>query len=106
MGRGHVCGAVSAGLLVLGLMGPEPSEAGDKAPRREVMIRGQSFLDRFAGRRGSIICNDLLGLDLSTPQGHAEAVERELFATLCPCMVEEAARLLEEMAMETGAKAD
>jgi len=45
----------------------------------------------------SIICKDILGCDISTPQGLRTAREEALFSKVCPKFVRDAAEILEEM---------
>jgi len=93
-GTGSTCGAVSGGLLVIGLkhgrLRPE-----DAAAKEKTYALVREFLARFAERHGSIICRELLGVDLSTPEGHEEARRRGLFAERCSRFVSEAAEILE-----------
>jgi C_GCAxxG_C_C family probable redox protein len=96
MGRlGETCGAVTGAFMVLGLKhgnaipGPQAKEA--------VYVHIRKFAERFKGRCGSLVCRDLLGCDLNTPEGYAEAQEKKLFATICSKYVQAAAEILEEM---------
>lgn len=87
---GHVCGAVSAALMVLGLKYGAVTPEG----KEEICRLTRQFLDRFREKGGSILCRDLLGVDLSTPSGLQEVKERNLFRTLCPNLVREAVEIL------------
>ena len=66
---GHVCGVVSAGLLVLGAAcGPET--AADAERSRRTMLLASEYMERFAGANGSLLCAELwTGPDPSTPDG-------------------------------------
>lgn len=55
------------------------------------------FLERFKTANGSYICNDILGCDISTPEGAAFAKSHGLFTTTCCDMVASAVRILEEL---------
>lgn len=96
MGRGLVCGAVSGSLMVLGLAGPDGGP-GEAEARGQVIGKAAEFIRRFEAGRGSIICNHLVGLDISTPAGLKEAREKGLFKAICPGIVREAARILSEL---------
>ena len=65
--------------------------------RTEETSRPLEFANRFQKQNGSIVCCELLGCDISTPEGMREAQERNLFKTTCVAMVESAAVILEEM---------
>ena len=66
---GHVCGVVSAGLLVLGVaFGPETVD--DTERSRRTMLLASEFMERFAGANGSLLCAELwTGPDPRTPDG-------------------------------------
>ena len=89
MRKGEVCGACTGALMVLGLKYGETKEKSN-----EVCVR---FLDEFKKENGSYICNDLLGCDITTPEGVEYAVENNLFTELCPKMVESAAKITEKI---------
>jgi C_GCAxxG_C_C family probable redox protein len=89
--RGQVCGAVSGALLALGLARGNDQPAGKLATYQ---LSGE-FLQRFEAAHGSLLCRDLLQCDISTPEGHQQAADRKLFATVCPALVRDATELLE-----------
>jgi len=95
MGRmGEVCGAVTGALMVLGLQDwranpPTPDE------KNKVSERVRAFSREFKKRHGSIICKDLIGCDLSTPQGYKEAADKGVFVSLCRPVVEDAVKIVE-----------
>jgi hypothetical protein len=67
----------------------------EKRDRGYALVR--QFAEEFAARNGSIICKELLGYDLSTPEGLARAREKGLFSDLCPKLVQSAVEVLEQM---------
>lgn len=95
-GLGMTCGAVTGAMLAIGLKygrtRPEDEEAKQKTYRlvRELLLR-------FKGLHGSIVCRDLIGVDLSAPDGHKLGAERGVFENLCPGFVADAAQILEEI---------
>ncbi len=54
-----------------------------------------SFANDFKRRQGSLLCRDLLGCDVSTPEGQRMAVEKGLFRSKCVDVVRDAAELVE-----------
>ena len=96
MRLGETCGAVTGAFMVLGLRhcGPDC-----EAPhgRGDVYAAVEDFAASFLTRHGSLACRDLLGCDISTPEGMRTAKKQALFETKCPTMVREAAEILEEM---------
>ncbi len=94
--RGQTCGAALGGLMALGLALGADTPAGKEAAYR----LGQEFLQRFESRHGSLLCRDLLGVDISTPEGHQSAREQGVFKSICPRFVQAAAEIVEEMLAE------
>lgn len=89
MRKGEVCGACTGALMVLGLKYGESKEKSNEACK--------NFLEMFEKENGSYICNDLLGCDITTPEGVEYAVENNLFKEFCPKMVESAAKIVKNM---------
>jgi C_GCAxxG_C_C family probable redox protein len=96
MGMGETCGAVTGAFMVIGLKHCA-SNPQDRQVRQEVYELIREFAKRFTARNHSIVCRDLLGCDPSTPEGSKIAIEKGLFKTICPKMVQDAAEILEEM---------
>lgn len=89
----ETCGAVTGAFLVLGLKhGGEDKDARDKAYQ---MVR--ELANRFKAQHGSLLCKDLIGCDISTPQGLQSVRDRGLRSSICTGLVREAAELLEAM---------
>ena len=86
MRKGEVCGACTGALMVLGLKYGESKKESDEVCER--------FLDEFEKQNGSYICNDLLGCDITTPEGRQYAIDNNLFKDFCPKMVESASRIV------------
>jgi len=57
----------------------------------------KEFVDRFKSRNGLIICRELLGCDISTPEGMKLAEEKKLVTTLCPKLVQDVAEIIEQI---------
>ncbi len=100
MGYGGICGAVTGGLMVLGfLVGEDEDER--RARYRTYSLAGE-FTRRFAARRGTLICKTLLGgVDLGTEEGQKEALEKNLFRTVCLGIVRDAAEILGELPQDS-----
>ena len=93
---GETCGAVIGALLVLGLRYGGPTVS-DPSARAKLYERVREFVTRFKARNHSLVCRDLLGCDISTPEGWQQMQERRLHQTVCPSFVRGAVELLEEM---------
>jgi C_GCAxxG_C_C family probable redox protein len=97
MGRtGGTCGAVAGALMVLGLVHAKVRPGDDDARERSYAL-ARAFMDAFRSRNRSLICRDLLGVDVGTPEGMAEVRNRDLFTARCPHFVLDAAELLDTL---------
>jgi len=97
MGRlGEVCGAVTGALIVIGLKHGQ-TEVKDKDAKEKTYALVRDFADRFRTREGTLLCRELLGCDLATPEGMATARQKGYFTERCPRFVREAAEILEDV---------
>ena len=90
---GSTCGAVTGALMVIGLRVGH-TVADDLATKERCYEVARDFLARFHERHGSVICKELLGFDLGTPEGLAEARARDLHTTVCTGLARTAVELL------------
>ncbi|BBD09933.1 C-GCAxxG-C-C family protein [Desulfovibrio ferrophilus] len=95
-GMGRTCGAATGAIMAIG-MALAPDDPTNAAARSQVKNAVRTFLQEFEERHGSSHCKQLLGCDLSTPEGYNEARSRNLFKTICPSFVLTAGELLEQL---------
>jgi C_GCAxxG_C_C family probable redox protein len=93
---GETCGAVTGSLMVIGLNHAKTRKDDDDSRERAYAL-AQEFMDAFRERNGSLLCRDILGVDISTPEGIAAVREKDLFRTICPKFVQDAGEILEEI---------
>ena len=93
---GKTCGAVTGSYMVLGLA-RQITPDNPRASLETVYAQIREFNLRFKELHGSLLCQKLLGTNLNTKKGLAEAREKSLFTTACPNFVGDAARILEEL---------
>jgi C_GCAxxG_C_C family probable redox protein len=91
--QGHVCGAVSGALLVLGLARGS-ADPQDKAAIYEL---GREFIERFEALHATVVCRELIGYDLSLPAEASAAKQAGITGEVCPALVRGAAEILEDM---------
>ena len=72
----------------------------DQKSRAQEHAKAAEFLEEFKKCKGSYICRDILGCDISTEEGRAYALDNGLFGKLCPEMVKTAAEIVSEMLAE------
>ena len=90
--QGQVCGAVTGALMTLGLArGSDTAETKDETYRM-----AEDFIRRFRERNDSILCRELIGIDISTPEGLQSARDTGVFKSICPGLVMDAAELVAE----------
>jgi len=89
---GETCGAVTGAFMAIGL-----KYAVGKDSKDEVYGIVKKFVYEFKSRNQSIICKELLGYNLSTPEGMKAVKEKKIIDTLCPKLVQDAAEILEKI---------
>ncbi len=95
-GMAETCGVVTGALMVIGLKAGN-TEASDRESKRETNRLVKGFLELFQARNNSVICRELLGCDISTPEGAEAAKDGKLFTTQCPKFARDAAEIVEEV---------
>ncbi len=98
MGRqGEVCGAVSGGIVVLGLkFGRGKNDTSAETDLTYSKIR--EFMNLFSAKHRSCLCRELLnGCDLRTPEGQSFYINNEYFNLICRPCVHDAAALVEHI---------
>jgi C_GCAxxG_C_C family probable redox protein len=95
MGMGRECGAVTGAMMILGFKVQEASS--EKETRFKAYDLVKELVRLFEKKHGTIICKDLLRVDVGTPEGRDKAIKDNLFRTLCPGFVRDAAQILADM---------
>jgi len=93
MYRGDTCGAVTGGLIALGLNfgGIEPEE---RALAKE---KAKAFQAAFTEKLGSTLCHELLGCAMLTPEDCEKAAASGKILDFCPKCVMTALEILDEL---------
>jgi C_GCAxxG_C_C family probable redox protein len=90
---GGMCGAVSGGIMAIGLLKGRNSPEEPVDPCYEAV---REFLQRFSAQFNALSCFELTGVHLGTPEGQAEFKAKSI-VTDCTNFVGEAARLVVEI---------
>ncbi len=95
--REEVCGAVTGGIMVLGLRyGRGENQDGAKTDQTYGKVR--ALMGEFAARHGTYICRRLLdGCELTTPEGQSEFREKGLKNKVCRRCVADVVEILEDI---------
>ena len=99
---GDMCGAVSGALMVLGLAHGKATLDDDVAKERTYAFT-REFWKRFRERQGSLVCKELIGVDIGIPEGAKAASESGVFREKCPLLVRCAAEILRELLEDSPA---
>jgi len=78
--NGEACGAVVGSLMAIGLVHGRNDL---KQPEQEAHALGGQLMRTFHEEMGALRCRDLLGMDLSTPEGLRAFRSSELRKTVC-----------------------
>ncbi len=97
--KGELCGAVAGALMVLGLKYGH-CDSGDMDTKQRSYRISEEYLNRFIEANGSVVCRELLELDLTDPEDMKIIKEKNLFRTRCPELVRSAAEILEGLISE------
>ena len=92
----QTCGAVTGAFMVIGLKYGR-TRADDIEAKMKTVKMTNEFAEKFRARHGSIGCTDLVGCNISTPEGYEEAKKKDLFRQVCPKFVISAAEILDEI---------
>lgn len=94
MNCAETCGAVTGSYMVIGMRhGNVTSDPEAKAYTKQLI---QDFNARFKNEHGTLICKELTGFDIATPEGHAGATEADVFHKKCPAFLKTACDILEK----------
>lgn len=100
MGRmGKACGTVTGAFMAIGLKfgTAEPGNSPERARTFELI---REFSRQFEDRHGSLTCKELLGFDMSTPEGNEAAKQPGSF-DICTKLIESSIEILEGMLKAT-----
>jgi len=95
--RQEICGAVTGGIMVLGMILGEGDQQ-DRSATEETYAKSEEFISRFEAARGSSNCLELLdGCDLNTEEGRKTVKDLDLRNVTCKACVQTAVEILEDM---------
>lgn len=97
--KGEMCGAVAGALMVLGLKYGH-CHAEDMVEKGNAYQISEDFMNRFIADKGTVVCRELLGYDVSKQEDMQKIKELDLFKTICPEMIRCATSIVEQMMHE------
>jgi len=94
--RQETCGALTGGILALGLL-HGAGEGADRAVVEATYDRVRALIERFEREHGASRCRELLdGCDLTTDEGRQAVADRDLKRAVCLACVRSVVAALEE----------
>jgi C_GCAxxG_C_C family probable redox protein len=93
---GRTCGAVTGAYMVLGLKYGMGLSKDTEAKEKTYQIISE-FSRQFQENNGSLMCKEILGCDINTPEGLDYFNQQELLEKKCIQCVKNAAEILEEL---------
>lgn len=95
--RQETCGAVTGGILALGLKYGK-GEQGADADKKLAYEKAISLMSQFEQRHGSTVCLQLLdGNCMNTEEGVARIAAADMFNTRCSAYVQTAVEIVEQL---------
>ncbi|MGP8246204.1 MAG: C-GCAxxG-C-C family protein [Bryobacteraceae bacterium] len=91
------CGCVTGGIMAIGLAQRGISPETNRSEKEKTYEACQRFMRAFEERNGSTLCCELLGCDISTPEGLAKAHQEGLTHSRCTKFVRDAVEIVESM---------
>jgi len=82
-GLGHICGAISGTLMLIGILHGKRSLDGDRSEADRLAIE---FLDFCQEEFGTLMCRDVTGLDFRKEEHPSEKCTRVIEANCVPLM--------------------
>jgi len=92
--NGHVCGALLGAVLILGEASGNTDPA-DTQSRDKAYEKADRLLEGFRKEHGSVLCRELIRIDMKNPDELQKARDEGVFQKQCPFFVLTAGRLLE-----------
>jgi C_GCAxxG_C_C family probable redox protein len=97
--QGHICGAVSGAVAALGVI--NGNKIGNTKEHKQTTYQAsEKFMKLFTEKHGSIICDDLTGIEMADKSSHDKAMEDGIFEKVCPEYVKDAVRIVLELTQE------
>jgi len=85
---GSVCGVLTGGVIAIGLKYGTDNPSAEE--REKVYSLALKFYNTFRKDCGSVLCRELIGYDLSKPEGLEKARGAEVFRKRCDHFIENA----------------
>ena len=93
---GKICGAITGGLMVIGMK--NWTDGSDKeAAKSKVYQISNEFMDEMRKRNNTLNCEGLLGISVSTAEGRALVKEKNLNQKICNKVITDVINILDNI---------
>jgi C_GCAxxG_C_C family probable redox protein len=96
------CGCVTGAVMAIGLAQRDIGPEANRSEKEKTYERCRQFMRAFEDRNGSTRCSELLGCNIGTPEGLAEALREGLFQSRCTKLVRDAVEIVQSMLAGAG----
>lgn len=97
MFQAGTCGAFTGALMAIGLKYGHYDPKNLLEQKEVMMAKSGEFRKKFFEKHESCNCKELLGYDVSVPDGFKEAMETGRMMSFCPKLVKEVIEILDEI---------
>lgn len=97
MMQADACGAFTGALMAIGLKYGHYDAENLAAQKGVMMEKCGAFKEKFAQNHPSCKCLDIIGYNVTTPEGFQRAIDSGDMMTICPKLVKEVIEILDEI---------
>lgn len=94
--NGKICGAITGGLMVIGLKNWNDGSNREDS-KAEVYKISNQFMDEIKKRNGTLDCERLLGINVSTAEGRTLVKEKNLNVIVCYKVISDVVETLDKL---------
>lgn len=94
--NGKICGAITGGLMVIGLKNWNDGSNREDS-KAEVYKISNQFMDEIKKRNGTLDCERLLGINVSTAEGRTLVKEKNLNVIVCCKVISDVVETLDQL---------
>ena len=94
---GSVCGAYTGALMAIGLKYGHSDPDGLLQQKDIMMAKTAQFKEKFVEKSGTVECKELIGYDVSTPEGLKGALDSGKLLEYCPGLVDQVIGMAQEV---------
>ena len=87
-------------MLAIGMKYGHTKEEGLMDQKNVMIGKYMEFKNRFEQEYGSVNCKEIIGYDVSTPEGLQGALDSGKMTEFCPCLAEKVIQITEEILNE------